>query len=81
MCRVEFDTFNILEDNDVWQGLKKYSNWPTYPQLYVKGELIGGLDIARVRVKSLFDVSEAKGNWKLPARSLLCIIWNKIWLG
>lgn len=46
---MEFDTFNILEDNDVRQGLKTYSNWPTYPQLYVKGELIGGLDIAKVR--------------------------------
>lgn len=33
----------------VRQGLKTYSNWPTYPQLYVKGELIGGLDIVKVR--------------------------------
>ena len=46
--RVEFGSFDILEDNEVRQGLKKYSNWPTYPQLYVKGELIGGLDIVKV---------------------------------
>ncbi|KAI8814536.1 glutaredoxin 3 [Cladochytrium replicatum] len=44
---VEFDYFDILEDEDVRQGLKVYSNWPTYPQVYVKGELIGGLDIVK----------------------------------
>nr|XP_012998748.1 glutaredoxin-3 [Cavia porcellus] len=44
---VEFETFDILEDEEVRQGLKVYSNWPTYPQLYVKGELIGGLDIVK----------------------------------
>lgn len=42
-----YETFDILEDNEVREGLKKYSNWPTYPQLYIKGELVGGLDIAR----------------------------------
>ena len=40
-----YKTFNILEDMDIRQGLKEYSNWPTYPQLYVKGKLIGGNDI------------------------------------
>ena len=44
---VEFETFDILEDDEVRQGLKKFSNWPTFPQLYVKGELIGGLDIIK----------------------------------
>ncbi|XP_062859718.1 glutaredoxin 3 [Trichomycterus rosablanca] len=44
---VEYDTFDILQDEEVRQGLKTYSNWPTYPQLYVKGELIGGLDIIK----------------------------------
>ncbi|XP_054706422.1 glutaredoxin 3-like [Uloborus diversus] len=43
----QFETFDILQDFDVREGLKKYSNWPTYPQLYVKGELIGGLDILK----------------------------------
>ncbi|KAL5266456.1 hypothetical protein ACHWQZ_G003748 [Mnemiopsis leidyi] len=44
---VEYKTFDILSDNEVRQGLKVYSDWPTYPQLYVDGELIGGLDIIR----------------------------------
>ncbi|XP_041125304.1 glutaredoxin 3-like [Polyodon spathula] len=44
---VEYDTFDILQDEEVREGLKKFSNWPTYPQLYVKGELIGGHDIVK----------------------------------
>ena len=44
---VSFDSFNILEDEEVRQGLKSFSDWPTYPQLYVSGELVGGLDIVR----------------------------------
>ena len=36
---------NIFEDSEIREGLKTYSNWPTFPQLYVKGELIGGCDI------------------------------------
>ncbi|KAJ4803437.1 Monothiol glutaredoxin-S17 protein [Rhynchospora pubera] len=42
---VEFGSFDILSDEEVRQGLKSFSNWPTYPQLYYKGELIGGCDI------------------------------------
>lgn len=41
----DFGYFDIFSDNEVREGLKQYSNWPTYPQLYVNGELIGGLDI------------------------------------
>ena len=41
----DFETFDILEDEEVRQGLKEYSDWPTYPQLYVQGELVGGCDI------------------------------------
>ena len=40
-----FAYVNILEDEEIREGLKAYSNWPTFPQLYVKGELIGGCDI------------------------------------
>ena len=40
-----FAFVNILEDPDIREGLKAYSNWPTFPQLYVKGELVGGCDI------------------------------------
>lgn len=42
---IDFQTFDILKDEIVRQGLKTYSNWPTYPQLYINGELIGGCDI------------------------------------
>jgi Grx4 family monothiol glutaredoxin len=44
---VPFETFDILGDEEVRQGLKTFSNWPTYPQLYAKGKLLGGLDIMR----------------------------------
>ncbi|MGB5623617.1 MAG: Grx4 family monothiol glutaredoxin [Gammaproteobacteria bacterium] len=44
-CQTEFLHFNIFEDPELREGLKAFSNWPTYPQLYVKGELIGGCDI------------------------------------
>ncbi len=42
----EFAYVNILEDPELREGLKLYANWPTYPQLYIKGELVGGCDIA-----------------------------------
>lgn len=42
---VEFGTFNILSDPDVRQGLKEYSSWPTFPQLYVGEKFVGGCDI------------------------------------
>jgi monothiol glutaredoxin len=42
---VSFKTFDILSDMDIRQGLKEYSNWPTFPQLYINGELMGGNDI------------------------------------
>ena len=41
----DFQHFNIFEDEEIREGLKTYSNWPTYPQLYIKGELVGGCDI------------------------------------
>ena len=41
----DFDTFNVLEDEEVRQGIKDYANWPTIPQLYVDGEFVGGSDI------------------------------------
>ena len=45
-CGVDqFKTVNVLEDDDIRQGIKEFSNWPTIPQLYVKGEFVGGSDI------------------------------------
>ncbi|CAD6195879.1 unnamed protein product [Caenorhabditis auriculariae] len=46
-AHADFGTFDILKDNEVREGLKKFSNWPTYPQLYLDGELVGGLDIVK----------------------------------
>lgn len=43
---VKFGSFDILSDNEIREGLKKFSNWPTFPQLYCKGDLLGGSDIA-----------------------------------
>lgn len=42
---LQYNFFNIFEDNELREALKKYSNWPTYPQLYYKGKLVGGIDI------------------------------------
>eukprot|EP01087_Luapelamoeba_hula_P019364 TRINITY_DN6401_c0_g1_i3.p1 TRINITY_DN6401_c0_g1~~TRINITY_DN6401_c0_g1_i3.p1 ORF type:complete len:267 (+),score=56.55 TRINITY_DN6401_c0_g1_i3:68-802(+) len=44
---IKFATFDILSDMPVREALKKYSNWPTYPQLYISGKLVGGLDIVK----------------------------------
>lgn len=45
-CGVEFKAVNVFDDEEIYrQGVKLYSNWPTIPQLYVKGELLGGSDI------------------------------------
>jgi monothiol glutaredoxin len=49
---VKYQSYNILEDADLRQGLKEFSNWPTFPQLYVKGELVGGCDIVREMFQS-----------------------------
>jgi len=45
--KLAFETFDILSDEEVRQSLKTFSNWPTYPQVYVKGNLVGGLDIIK----------------------------------
>lgn len=44
---VDYKGVNVLADDDLRQGIKGYSNWPTIPQLYVKGEFVGGCDIVR----------------------------------
>jgi monothiol glutaredoxin len=48
----DFKHVNIFEEPELRDALKRYSNWPTYPQLYVKGELVGGCDIALQMYKS-----------------------------
>jgi monothiol glutaredoxin len=49
---VPFKGVNVLDADDIRQGIKDYSNWPTIPQLYVKGEFIGGCDITREMFQS-----------------------------
>ena len=49
--QVNFKGINVLEDINIREGIKKYSDWPTIPQLYMKGEFIGGCDI----VKEMFE--------------------------
>ncbi len=49
---VTFKDINVLEDNDIRQGIKDFTNWPTIPQLYVKGEFVGGCDIIREMYES-----------------------------
>jgi monothiol glutaredoxin len=44
-CGATFDTVDVLSNPDIREGIKQYSNWPTIPQLYIKGEFIGGSDI------------------------------------
>jgi monothiol glutaredoxin len=49
---VEYSSADVLKDDDLRQGIKSYSDWPTIPQLYVKGEFVGGCDIIREMFQS-----------------------------
>ena len=53
---VPFTTTNVLDDEGIREGIKEFSNWPTIPQLYVKGELMGGCDI----IKEMFEKGDLK---------------------
>ena len=53
---VDFNGINVLKDENLRQGIKDFSDWPTIPQLYVKGEFVGGCDI----VKEMFEKGELK---------------------
>ncbi|HEX6928878.1 MAG TPA: Grx4 family monothiol glutaredoxin [Gammaproteobacteria bacterium] len=55
-CGAPFAYVNVLEDQEVREGIKQYSNWPTIPQLYVNGELVGGSDI----VIEMYESGELK---------------------
>jgi monothiol glutaredoxin len=56
LCGVNFKDINVLENEQLRQGIKEYSDWPTIPQLYIKGEFIGGCDITR----QLYESRELK---------------------
>lgn len=51
---VDFESYNVLEDAELREGIKAFSDWPTIPQLYVKGEFVGGCDI----VREMFEAGE-----------------------
>ena len=57
---VPFTSTNVLEDEGVREGIKEFSNWPTIPQLYIKGELMGGCDI----IKEMFENGELQEVFK-----------------
>tara|TARA_B100001057_G_scaffold145683_1_gene145677 strand:- start:1337 stop:1678 length:342 start_codon:yes stop_codon:yes gene_type:complete len=54
--QVKFSSVNVLEDPDIRDGIKQYSDWPTIPQLYVKGEFVGGCDI----IREMYETGELK---------------------
>ena len=54
--KVKYNGINVLDDENLRQGIKNFSDWPTIPQLYIKGEFIGGCDI----VKDMFEKGELK---------------------
>ena len=54
--KVNFKGINVLEDENLREGIKKYSDWPTIPQLYVKNEFVGGCDI----IKEMFEKGQLK---------------------
>ena len=58
--KVKFKGINVLEDNELRQGIKEFSEWPTIPQLYVKEEFIGGCDI----IKEMFEKGELQKKLK-----------------
>ena len=67
ILKVNFKGINVLENQELRQGIKEYSDWPTIPQLYIKKEFVGGCDIVKERYESgeLKKVFEDKGiNYK-----------------
>lgn len=63
MLEIDYKDINVLESEELRQGIKDFSDWPTIPQLYVKGEFLGGCDIVRDMFQdgSLFEVLDEKG--------------------
>ncbi|MEE9331654.1 MAG: Grx4 family monothiol glutaredoxin [Methylophilaceae bacterium] len=53
-CEAEYVAIDVLQDQDVREGIKQYANWPTIPQLYVNGEFVGGSDI----IKAMYESGE-----------------------
>lgn len=62
---VAFETFDVLSDNEIRQGIKEFSKWPTIPQVYVNGEFIGGSDI----LIELYNAGELKEKLEIAQAS------------
>jgi monothiol glutaredoxin len=60
---VQYETVDVLQDPEIRQGIKEYSDWPTVPQLYVKGEFVGGSDI----MMEMFESGELQQLLGIPA--------------
>ena len=63
--KINFKGINVLDDNKIREGIKEYSDWPTIPQLYLKGEFVGGCDI----VKEMYESGELQK--KLSEKNIL----------
>ncbi len=64
-CEVPFAHVNVLEDEEVYESLPQFANWPTFPQIYINGELIGGCDItlelfSNGELKKMMEIAVAK---------------------
>ena len=70
--KVKFEGVNILEDENLRNGIKAYSDWPIIPQLYVKGEFVGGCDI----VKEMFEKEELQKLFK--EKGILYLILSRV---
>ena len=65
---IKFKAINVLEDNDIRQGIKDFTNWPTIPQLYVKEEFIGGCDI----IREMYETGELEQLFKDKEIEFIC---------
>ena len=75
LCKTEFTPVDVLADMDIREGIKEFSDWPTIPQLYIKGEFIGGSDI----VTEMYESGELQGNKDLSP--LKCHSWGEPTIG
>ncbi|MBV6656256.1 MAG: Grx4 family monothiol glutaredoxin [Devosiaceae bacterium] len=65
---IDYTDVNVLEDMDIREGIKSYSNWPTIPQLYIKGEFVGGCDIVREMFQE-GELQQMLADKGIPAKS------------
>jgi Grx4 family monothiol glutaredoxin len=73
---VRYGFFNILADDDVRQGLKEYADWPTFPQLWVNGELVGGLDIVSLNLICFCDSANQSRRFAKSSRTTPISSWS-----